>query len=323
MNEEAGFNVSTNLEFEDFVWRVELTPTDQHIRDLSSSLPLIVLVTGFLLIMLTLTLQVLRHREQQKTRLLQKEITKRKQHEETVKRYMAELERSNKELDDFAYVASHDLKAPLRGIVNLSEWIEEELGNQEDSAVSKYLHLMKGRVARMEKLLNDLLTYSRVGRKSGEIIEVDVKRSLQDIFSMIEPPEKCTLKLADNLPTFETLATPLEQVFRNLISNAVKHSGKDDGIISVNARMAADRYIFSVADNGSGIPPEHQDKIFGIFQTLKPRDEVEGSGMGLAIVKKTLDQYGCTIQVISDGVNGTEFVFEWPIEIKQGRQSDD
>ena len=237
-----------------------------------------------------------------------------KESNERLAHHAEALERTNKELDTFAYVASHDLKSPLRGIDQLATWISEDLSEHTSPETQNYLNLMRVRVNRMEGLLNDLLAYSRVGRQAYDLVEVNIRTLCEDIFSMLSHPDSIRLDIHEPTPTFVTLRVPLELVLRNLINNAIKHHNKPQGIITVSANLSGDRYTFTVADDGPGIAVEHQERVFGIFQTLRPRDDVEGSGMGLAIVKKTIESYGGLITLISDGSSGCRFQFTWPNE---------
>lgn len=233
-----------------------------------------------------------------------------------LERQIEDLERTNKELDNFAYVASHDLKSPLRGIGLLASWISQDLGDSLEEETAEHLELMRNRISRMEKLLDDLLTYSKVGRVKSELSEVDTRLLVEDTFALLAPPEHFQLHCQGSFPTFITFQVPLEQVVRNLLSNAIKHNDKDQGAIRVSASLSGEHYVFSVADNGPGIPKEHQKRVFGMYQTLRPRDEVEGSGMGLALVKKIVELYGGTVTLQSDGENGTDITFTWPIKTK-------
>jgi len=244
----------------------------------------------------------------------EEEAKARERTEKSLQKYTRELERSNKDLNEFAYVASHDLKAPLRGIMQLAAWIEEDIKDDLDEQTREYLHLLHNRTQRLEQLLNDLLAYSRVGRKHGDIKTVAVGPLSTELFRLLNPPPSFTLVCDENLPSLNTFAVPLEQILRNLINNAIKHHDKSTGTIRISAKPTASGFDFAVADDGPGIAPAQQQRIFGIFQTLKPRDEVEGSGMGLAIVKKLLDNYHCHIRVESDGVRGTTMHFNWPSE---------
>ncbi len=223
-----------------------------------------------------------------------------------------DLTRSNRELSDFAYVASHDLKAPLRGIMQLSSWIEEDITDYASVDTKKHLSLLMNRTARLEKLLEDLLDYSRIGRNTGDVKRINIKELVLSIFDLQYPSSDVRLICQDDLPEFETNVTPLEVIFRNLISNAIKHKGEGNLIITVSAKEFPTYYQFTVQDNGPGIPTEYHELIFDLFKTLLPRDEVEGSGMGLAIIKKLLDYQKCEINVTSDGKNGACFIFTWP-----------
>ncbi|MEZ4728120.1 MAG: PAS domain S-box protein [Caldilineaceae bacterium] len=225
----------------------------------------------------------------------------------------AELERSNQELDQFAYVASHDLKAPLRAIVNLASWIDEDAGALLPAPSLEHLQKLRGRALRMERLLDDLLTYSRIGRRDGVIEEVKTEALVQDAIYLLAPPSGFTLKVDGELPILLTPRTPLELVFRNLISNAIKHHHQPgQGMIQIQARDLGDFLEFEIRDNGPGIEPQYHERIFGMFQTLRPRDEVEGSGMGLAIAKRAIEYRGGVIRIESTVGQGTTFCFTWP-----------
>jgi len=234
--------------------------------------------------------------------------------EQHLQKYTRELERSNKELNDFAYVASHDLKAPLRGIMQLASWIEEDIKDHLEDQTREYLQLLHNRTHRLEQLLNDLLAYSRVGRKHGDLKTIEVGEFSKELFRLLNPPPGFTLVCDNEVPSLCTLSVPLEQILRNLINNAIKHHDRTEGSIRISAQATVDGFEFAVTDDGPGIAVDQQQRIFGIFQTLKPRDEVEGSGMGLAIVKKLLDNYHCHIHVESDGQRGTTMRFNWPAD---------
>lgn len=225
-----------------------------------------------------------------------------------------DLAQSNKDLEQFAYVASHDLKSPLRGIENLVDWLTEDLEGKLDEKNQRYLELLKGRSERMDALLDGLLEYSRVGRKNQTVKRVDTGAMIADIWDLMAPPSMANLTLAQDLPVFDTPEIPLELVFRNLINNAVKHHDRKDVNIVVDCSPVGSFYRFTVQDDGPGIAPEFQERIFGIFQTLKSRDEVEGSGMGLALVKRTVEFYGGTVEIRSNPGQGrgSTFCFTWP-----------
>ncbi len=223
-----------------------------------------------------------------------------------------ELKRSNKELNDFAYVASHDLKAPLRGIMQLSAWIEEDIDDYAEDETKANLQLLMNRTSRLEKLLEDLLDYSRIGRKVGEVQLIDTQELFFNVFDLNDPSNSMKLTFESIMPTINTAISPFETIIRNLIGNAIKHNDKAQGNIIVSAEEFPRFYQFSIKDNGPGIPERYHEQIFDLFKTLKPRDEVEGSGMGLSIIKKLLDYHKGSITVESDGSNGTCFTFIWP-----------
>lgn len=223
-----------------------------------------------------------------------------------------ELEKQNQELDKFAYVASHDLKAPLRAIASLSEWIQEDLEDQLTGETLHQMMLLRGRVHRLEELINGLLAYSRIGRVKNELEIVDVKKLLEEIIYSLAPPNTFKITIASEMPVLKTHKIPLRQVFANLISNAIKHRDFAEGKITIAVEEFKEFYKFSVADDGPGIPPEFHQKIFVIFQTLYPRDIKENTGIGLSIVKKILDNQGGIIDLESSPDSGTTFYFTWP-----------
>jgi PAS domain S-box-containing protein len=224
----------------------------------------------------------------------------------------AELLRSNKDLEQFAYVASHDLKAPLRAIELLVQWISEGLAGYDANNVQENLGLLTKRTQRLNRLLDDLLAYSRAGRKVGAHRVTDTHALVLDIVQMMNPPATISISIDGKLPAFKTHATPLEQVFRNLIGNAVKHHPGPQGRIVVSCQEEGDRYVFAVEDDGEGIPAQYAERVFEMFQTLKPRDQVEGSGMGLAIVNRIVHWQGGRVwfEPARSG-RGTVFKFQW------------
>ena len=225
---------------------------------------------------------------------------------------IAELESRNAELDKFAYVVSHDLKAPLRGIHNVVKWIEEDLANELSPELKKYLDIIPQRIKRMEDLINGLLDYARTREKTIPE-KTDVQKMVQEIAEAIVPRHfKVEIK---ELPVFITERLKLEQVFTNLISNAVKFTPHKNAKISISYREVDDQYEFSVKDNGVGIDPDYHEKIFELFQTLREKDEQESTGIGLALIKKILNDHRGTIHVISQTGKGAEFIFSWPREI--------
>jgi PAS domain S-box-containing protein len=240
------------------------------------------------------------------------DITARKQLEREREHLISALARSNRVLDQFAYVASHDLKAPLRGIANLSQWIEEDLGSDVPAEVTEKMVLMRGRVQRLEALIDGILQYSRAGRVHSQVERVDVGALVGDVVELLAPPSEITVTVAPNMPEITTERAPLQQIFMNLINNAIKYNKHAGATIDVSWRDAGHMYAFSITDNGPGIEPEYHERIFGIFQTLESRDRVEGTGIGLSVVKKTVELHGGSITVDSALGEGATFTFEWP-----------
>jgi PAS domain S-box-containing protein len=221
------------------------------------------------------------------------------------------LAERNRELDQFAYVASHDLKAPLRAIASLSEWIEEDLAAQLPSENQAQMHLLRGRVNRLEGLLDGLLEYSRVGRTPATFVTVNVATLLAEVITILAPPPTFRVEIAPNMPTFITRKLLLKQVFTHLIDNAIRHHPTETGCVKVSVQDQGDRYEFAIADNGEGIDPQFQAKIYTIFQTLKARDVQENTGAGLAIVKKIVELEGGVISLESAIGAGAIFRFTW------------
>ncbi len=224
------------------------------------------------------------------------------------------IEAVNKELQEFAYAASHDLKAPLRVIDNASKWIEEDLQEHLTDETRENMGLLRGRIKRMEKLLDDLLEYSRIGRvtdeRFAEIVSGDAL--MHNILALLAPPQGFTVNVSPHFTEIQVRRMPLQQIMLNLISNAIKHHDKKQGVIEVTVEDEGDHHTFAVSDDGPGIPPQFHNQIFMMFQTLKPRDQVEGSGMGLAMVRKNIEIFGGKLKLESTEGKGSIFRFTWP-----------
>jgi PAS domain S-box-containing protein len=223
-----------------------------------------------------------------------------------------QLQERNQELDRFVSIAAHDLKAPLRAISNLSEWIEEDLKEQIPGE-NPQLQLLRQRVKRMDALIDGLLRYSRAGRAELATETVDVGELLSETIDSLAPPAGFRIKIATPMPILDTKRLLLSQVFANLISNAIKHHNRVDGQIEITAADLGDRDRFSVIDDGPGIPVgESQKQIFEIFQTLNsPADSTENTGIGLALVKKIVEGEGGKIWLDSECTQGCRFCFTW------------
>lgn len=227
------------------------------------------------------------------------------------------LEKTNAELDQFAYVTSHDLKAPLRGIANLAQWIEDDLGEKMDDQARYHMGLLRGRVKRLEGLIDGILHYSRANRLEGAVVDVDSNALVHEIWELLAPPETAKL-VTTNLPTITTMKIPLQQVLMNLMSNALKYNRDRELTIEVGAQIENNKPpVFYVRDNGVGIAPEFHQRIWGLFQTLEARDKVESTGIGLAVVRKIVETRGGRAWIDSTPGVGATFLFTWPQDAKQ------
>ena len=230
----------------------------------------------------------------------------------------AEAERRAQYLEQFAYVTSHDLKAPLRAVSNLAQWIEEDLDDKLDDASREQLALLRDRVRRMSDLIEGLLEYSRVGRTTDSENLVDTRELIDEIIDSLSPPKRFRIVIKGEMPTFYVDRLQLGQVFSNLISNGLKHHGGDKGKIRVTGEGYGDVYQFSVCDDGKGIAPEYHAKVFMMFQTLEASDFESSTGIGLALVKKIVEEHGGTIRLESALGEGTCFYFTWPKKSASG-----
>jgi len=238
------------------------------------------------------------------------------QHGETaLQRKALHLERSNRDLDQFAYVASHDLKAPLRAIANLSRWVEEDIEAALTPETRQQMALLRGRVHRMEGLLEAILLCSRVGRVSVAVETVEVTALLAEVVEKVTRPSEFTLEIGDGMPTFEASRQYLTQLFTHLIDNAIKFHDRADGHVTVTVNELDDYYQFTVSDDGPGIAAEYHHKIFTIFQTLQARDQFESTGVGLTLVKKIVEAHGGKVTLVSTEGHGACFSFTWPKQV--------
>ncbi len=241
------------------------------------------------------------------------DISQEKEAKRRMENYTRELEKKNIELDQFAYVVSHDLKAPLRGINNLSMWIEEDLEGKIEKDTQTNLDLMRKRVKRMEGLIDGILQYSRAGRIKHETESFSLKTTIDELIESLSPPAHFNFIVPDNLPELVTEKIAIEQIFSNYISNAIKYNNNPEPKIEIGYKRNENVYEFYVADNGPGIEKEFFDKVFVIFQTLQARDTFESTGVGLAIVKKIVEDKGGKVWIESEMGKGTKFYFSWLI----------
>lgn len=224
------------------------------------------------------------------------------------------LDERNQELDRFVYIVSHDLKAPLRAISNLSQWIEEDIEGELSPDNQQQMKLLRDRVHRMQAMIDGLLEYARAGRTDADIEPVVVAELLAEVIDSLDPPHPFRIEIAPEMPTLSTKRLLLSQVFANLISNGIKHHDRPDGFIRVSSQDQGSFYEFAVADDGPGIAQEHHDKIFTIFQTVNPQNNSDSSGIGLSIVKKIVETEEGTIRLESEIGKSTIFYFTWPKE---------
>lgn len=243
---------------------------------------------------------------------LTKEIEEREKSEARQTRLLKVLAKANKELKDFAYIISHDLKAPLRGISTLTDWIKSDYGDKFDEAGKEQINLLSSRVIRMHSLIEGVLQYSRIGRVKEEKVQIDLNELIPEVIDMVSPPDNIKITIENELPVITCEQTRVIQVFQNLLSNAIKYMDKPEGWIKIDFVDEDSQWIFSVTDNGPGIEEKYFNKIFEIFQTLSPRDEYESTGVGLTVTKKIVELYGGKIWVESDPGQGSTFYFSLP-----------
>lgn len=221
------------------------------------------------------------------------------------------LKRKNQELDQFAHIVSHDLKAPLRGIDNVLSWIEEDHLHEVPEKVNEYLQLIKGRIKRSEDLIQGILSYARIGKEAYIAEPVNVNSLITEILETLPIHSGLKVTVQTDMPDLYSEKVPLSQIFSNLISNAVKYHHRKNGEIKIYYKENRDSYTFFVEDDGPGIAKAYHRKIFAIFQTLVEKDSFESAGVGLAIVKKILDDRNEQIHLVSEPGKGSVFSFTW------------
>ncbi len=225
---------------------------------------------------------------------------------------LKELQVANKDLTDFAYITSHDLKSPLRAINTLANWVMMDNADRLSDEGKEQMNLLIGRTERMHHLIEAIFEYTNVINIEAEKVEIDMDQLLQKVVKKLEVPDNIALEIPEGLPHVVFENTRMEQIFENLIENSIRFMDKDKGHISVEIDDVDDKWEFSVKDNGPGIEKKYHDKVFEIFQTLNTRDTVESAGIGLAIVKKIITKYGGEIKIESTPGSGTTILFKIP-----------
>ena len=247
---------------------------------------------------------------------LVRDITARKLMERTLYERTESLERSNKELEQFAYVASHDLQEPLRMIASYTQLLAKRYKGKLDSDADEFISYAVDGANRMQMLINDLLDYSRVGTRGKEFamtgFDAILGKTLRDLSKRVE--ESGAKVTIDPMPSLIVDSGQIGQLFQNLISNAIKFRGDTPPQIHISSAKNENKWIFSVSDNGIGIAPEYSTRIFEIFQRLHTKEEYSGSGIGLAICKKIVERHGGKIWIESEPAKGTTFYFTIPVQ---------
>ncbi|MDY8134638.1 sensor histidine kinase [Aquimarina sp. 2201CG5-10] len=221
-------------------------------------------------------------------------------------RILKDLERSNKELKDYAQVVSHDLKSPLRNINTLINWIKED-SSKLDQTTNHNLDLIDKNIEKMDNLINGILEYSVINKKDNSATVIDLNEVVEDIIHLIHVPENTQIIIDEKLPVLKSDRHRLQQLFQNLLSNAVSSIDKEKGIINIGVQEQQDYWQFYIKDNGKGIPKKYHEKIFQIFQSID--NDKESRGIGLSIVQKIIDFYGGKIWLTSESGIGTTFYF--------------
>jgi signal transduction histidine kinase len=227
-----------------------------------------------------------------------------------------ELRITNKDLDEFVYAASHDLKAPLRAIENLAQFVLEDAEDSLPERSRSDLSELQGRVSRMTRMLDGLLGYSRLRRLNFPAETFLIRDVIAESVRLLDIPACFTVRISDSQAQLTSPRPPLEQVIRNLIDNAVKHHDRDDGVIEIAVSEMDDHIELSVSDDGPGIAPEHQTRVFGMFKTLQRRDVVDTNGIGLTIVRRTVETHGGSVSLESQAGQGSRFTVKWPREAR-------
>ena len=293
-------------------WTFDIWAQDSFINATGSAQPALILIGGITIDALLLTIFITLSRTNRRSVRFAERMNR------ALIRKTDELSEMNDDLESFAYIASHDLKTPLRGITDLVEYVREDLQPYLESGnanpdVDHNLDRITQQTDRMERLIRGVLDYSGVGKRAESVEVVRLDALLKTLAGELDI-ETGQLVLDSDVQEFPTYRVRLEQVLSNLVGNAFKyHHDRDNARVTVSAKASGDRVAFRVTDDGPGIDPRFHARIFDVFQTLQSRDEIESTGVGLSIVKKAVESVGGKIQIQSTPGEGTSFTFEWPI----------
>lgn len=243
---------------------------------------------------------------------LKMEIVEREHAERKLAEMLMKVDNTNRELKDFASIVSHDLKAPLRGVKTLAMWILDDCGDKFDTKATQQMNLLLNRVERIYNLIDGVLRYSKVGQVNGQAVRINLSEFIPEVIAMVVPPEHIKVTIENQFPTIMCEETYIMQVFQNLLSNAIKYMDKQQGWIKLGCADNGAFWKFSVTDNGPGIEEKHFERIFRMFQTLSVNENVQGTGVGLTVVKKIIELYGGRIWVESEPGSGSAFFFTFP-----------
>ncbi|MDP3312201.1 ATP-binding protein [Lutibacter sp.] len=226
------------------------------------------------------------------------------------KQLLQKLKNQNEQLNDYAHLVSHDLKSSLRSLSALLTWVKEDCSEKIGEESVGNLNLMEEKIEKMDKFLEDIINYSEIGVTGLKTSTIDLNKKVDKILDSIDIPKNIKVVVKDKLPVLKADARRLRQVFQNLISNAVNFNDKEEGLVEVAVNEVEDFYVFSIKDNGSGIPLEYHEKIFEIFTTLGYHEK--STGIGLPMAKRIIELYGGKIWLESEVLKGTTFYFTLP-----------
>lgn len=232
--------------------------------------------------------------------------------ERKVKERTAQLQAANMELGQFVHVVAHDLKAPLRAVSHLADWVASDCASQIDANGHNLLGLLRQRVQYMHDLIEGVLSYTRLGQTKEPEVELDLNALVRRVLTGLAPPSNIQVHIPSSLPRVRGVAGQLQRIFQNLLDNAIKFMDKPLGVITVRATRLRNAWQFAVADNGPGIEPRYHAQVFGLFERLRVGPHNDGTGIGLALVKRILEAKGGEITLDSAPGEGSVFTFTWP-----------